>query len=199
MRWDESGLDREQIVLFPERLDEALSDDHVVRLLDEVLSQLDWKPWEAAYKNTDRGRPPIHPRVLAGVLLYGLLVGVRSSRLLEAALCDRMDFRWLAQDRRIDHTTLCKFRRDHPQALSHLFAQVALVAAQAKLSPLARMAFDGTKIKANNQRFRNLTPAQLQQLEAELTARFAELDAQLVPRGWPNAGIHRPALRGAAA
>ena len=30
--------------------------------------------------------PPIHPRVLAGVLLYGLLRRIRSSRALEEAL-----------------------------------------------------------------------------------------------------------------
>ena len=75
-----------------------------------------------------RGQPPIHPRVLASVLLYGLLTRIRSSRALEEALCVRLDFRWLAEGRTIDHTTLSTFRKAHPEALKNLFVQIGLVA-----------------------------------------------------------------------
>lgn len=90
MRWAAVGLDRRQAVLFPERLDEAVPAGHAVRLLDEVLRRLDWSTWEAAYKEVPYGRPPIHPRRVAGVMLYGLLVKLRASRKLEAALLERI-------------------------------------------------------------------------------------------------------------
>ena len=94
---------------------------------DEILARIDWSPWEAGYDLT-RGQPPIHPRVLASVILYGLLTRIRSSRALEEALSVRLDFRWLAEGRSIDHTTLSTFRKQHPEALKNLFVQIGLVA-----------------------------------------------------------------------
>jgi hypothetical protein len=72
MDWATAPQCRDQIVLFPTRLDEAIGADHSVRLLDTILSQLDWSQWESLY-DLRRGQPPIHPRILAGVILYGLL------------------------------------------------------------------------------------------------------------------------------
>lgn len=178
MRWARAGLDRRQAVLFPERLDDAVRADHPVRLLDEVLRQLDWSTWEAAYKDVPYGQPPIHPRVLASVLLYGLLVKIRASRKLEAALEERIDFRWLVEAASIDHTTLSEFRRQNTAALSELFVKVSLVAQQAMLAPLKRLAFDGTRIKANNHRHRSLTPEKLRKIEAELADKFAAFERQ---------------------
>ena len=101
--WARSPESREQVVPFPQRLDDAVSPRHPVRLVDEILSRLDRSAWEQGHDLT-RGQPPIHPRVLAGVLLYGLMTRVRSSRALEEALQVRLDFRWLAEGRTIDHT-----------------------------------------------------------------------------------------------
>ena len=78
-QWAQPPQRREQLVLFAQRLDQALPAEHSVRLLDDILTQLDWSAWEAKY-HLSRGQPAIHPRVLAGVLLYGLLTRIRSSR-----------------------------------------------------------------------------------------------------------------------
>ena len=125
--WAKASQGRGQMVLFTTRLDEVLAVDHPVRMLEEILSRIDWSPWEAGYDLT-RGQPPIHPRVLASVILYGLLTRIRSSRVLEEALGVRLDFRWLTEGRTIDHTTLSTFRKQHPEALKNLFVQIGLVA-----------------------------------------------------------------------
>jgi transposase len=177
MKWA-AGLNRDELVMFPERLDEAVPAGRPVRLLDEVLRQLDWSMWEAEYKNVPYGRPPLHPRVMASVILYGLLGKIRSARDLEAALWERIDFRWLAEDRKIDHSTLSEFRRRHKEALSDLFVKVGMVAQQAMLAPLKRMAFDGTRVKANNNRNRSLTPEKLREIAAELAEKFAAFHLQ---------------------
>ena len=101
-------LGRDQLVLFPEKLDDIIPSDHPVRLLDEILDRLDWKAWESLYV-LERGQLPIHPRVISGVILYGIMKRIRSSRALEEALEVRTDFRWLAQGWSIDHTTLSRF------------------------------------------------------------------------------------------
>ncbi len=176
-QWARPPQKREQMVLFAERLDDCLPPDHVVRLLDELLQQVDWSRWEARY-HTHRGQPAIHPRVLASVLLYGILTRIRTSRGLEEALQVRLDFRWLAEGRTIDHTTLSEFRRQSGEQLQDLFVQIGLIAQQLGLLGLQQLAFDGTRIRANNRRNRTRTPAELKELERELAAKYAELATQ---------------------
>lgn len=171
--WAKAGLPREQMVLF-NVLDDAVSAGHPVRLLDEILGRLDWSTWEAHY-DLHRGQPPLHPRVLAGALLYGMLKRVRSSRALEEALLVRLDFRWLVEGRSIDHTTLSEFRRKHPDDLKTLFTQIGLVARKMDLLPLERLAYDGTRLKSNNRRSGTRTPEELQETRQELQKKYVEL------------------------
>jgi transposase len=177
MRWAESPQRREQIVLFSERLDDALPPNHVVRLVDEILSQLSWSRWESRYHGR-LGQPPIHPRVLASVLLYGMLMRIRSSRALEEALVMRMDFRWLVEGRSLDHTTISEFRRKYPAELKGLFVQICQVAREMGLLSLQRLAFDGTRVRANNRKSGTRTPEHLRRRQAEFEAKFAEFAAQ---------------------
>ena len=172
-QWSRPPLDREQLVLFPKRLEEAIPTGHHVRLLDGLLRRVDWSSWEAEY-HVQKGQPAIHPRVLSSVLLYGLLTRIRSSRGLEEALHIRLDFRWLAEDRRIDHTTLSEFRRKHPDQLQGLFVKVGLLACELKALSLQTLAFDGTRIRANNRRSGTRTPDELRTLRSELVAKFAQ-------------------------
>ena len=113
--WAVAPESRGQRVLLATKWDEVWAADHPVRVLDGILSRLDWSKWEAGYDLT-RGQPPIHPRVLAGGILYGLLTRIRSSRALEEAWRVRLDFRWLVEGRTIDHTTISDFRKKHPEA-----------------------------------------------------------------------------------
>jgi transposase len=69
-KWASAPQVRERMLLIAKRLDDAVPPNHCVRLLDEMLGQLDWSPWEAKYHER-LGQPAIHPRVLADVLLYG--------------------------------------------------------------------------------------------------------------------------------
>jgi transposase len=177
MRWAEAVEKREQLVLFSQRLDDALPPQHSVRLLDEILVQMDWSKWEAKY-HLHLGQPAIHPRVLASVLLYGLLTRVRASRGLEDALQVRMDFRWLAEGRSIDHTTLSEFRRKHVAELKDLFIQVVQLARQLGLVSLGRVGFDGTRVRANNRRTGTRTPDELRKERDELAAKFDEFAQQ---------------------
>lgn len=176
--WSQPVETREQLVLFPRRLDESIPPGHAIRLLDEILGQLDWSGFEAFYHGM-RGQPPIHPRILAGVILYGLMTRIRTTRALEEALQIRLDFRWLAEGRSIDHSTLSKFRHQRGEQLQRLFVQVGLVARQAGMLPLEILAFDGTRVRANSRRSGTRTPEELATWKAELTVRYDELKQRL--------------------
>jgi transposase len=176
-RWAEAPEQRLQIVLFAERLDDAVPAEHSVRLLDEILGQLDWSAWEEKY-HARLGQPAIHPRVLSGILLYGLMTRIRSSRALEEALLVRLDFRWLAEGRTVDHTTLSEFRRKHSPELKNLFVQVILVARRLGLVSFERLGYDATRVRANNRRSGTRTPEELRQERDELGAKFDDWTRQ---------------------
>lgn len=128
--WQEAPQPRQQLVLISQTLEALIPEDHPVRLVDEILSQLDWAPYEAAYHGR-RGQPPIHPSVLAKVLLFAMLRRVRSSRQIEYELKHSIDFMWLASGRTIDHTTLSEFRRRHADARRRLRERLKTPEAQA--------------------------------------------------------------------
>ena len=160
--WAKAKIVREQAVLFAPTLDEVVSTDHEVRLLDEVLRGLDWSEWEAHYSGW-RGQPPIHPRVLGGIWLYGMMRRIRTSRPLEYACGHNVDFLWLAEGLVPDHSTLAEFFSKFRQELKSLFKQVCQVAMTMGLIRLGEVAFDGTRVKASNSRYRTLTTATLEE------------------------------------
>lgn len=173
--WDEAPMNRKQIVLFAPMLDSVINEDHPARLVDEILLSMDWVKWEAEY-NGRRGRPAIHPRILAGITLYGLTRGVRSSRQLEYLTIHNMDFIWLAEGREIDHSTICNFRTKFRQPLKDLFRQLGRIALTMGVARLNEVALDGTRVKANNGRSETLTA---EGIEARLAALDEEMERML--------------------
>ena len=172
--WAEPKVVREQIVLFAPSLDSMISDDHEVRLLDETLRSLDWSEWEAEYSRL-RGQPPIHPRVLAGLWLYAMMRRIRTSRPLEYACGHNIDFIWLGEGLVPDHATLAEFFSKHPQPLKTLFKQVCKVAMTMGLIRLGVVAFDGTRVKASNSRYRTLTAKSLDERLVDVEAQIEQI------------------------
>lgn len=175
--WQKPPWERDQLVLFAPTLEERIPHDHPVRLIDEILETCDWSEWEAAYHGR-RGQPPIHPRVLAGVLLYGLTRRIRSSRQLEYAVSHNIDFIWLVQGRSIDHSTLSVFRSKHRSQLKGLYRQINRLALALGLSRLAELAVDGTRVLASNNRGKTLTAGKIEALLAELDQQLEQALAE---------------------
>jgi transposase len=174
-KWADPQIDRLQHTLFAPTLDAMIDGDHPVRLFDELLRAMDWSAWEARYPRTV-GRPPIHPRVLAGIILYGLTRGVKSSRQLEYACQNSIDFMWLAERQTIDHATICGFRNRFRTDLKGLFKQLGRLAMRMGLVRLNEIALDGTRIKANSSRHGTATA---KTLEARLAALEARIETML--------------------
>ncbi len=179
--WAKAPMKREQTVLFAPTLDETIGEDHPVRLFAEILVRCDWSEWEAKYDGR-RGQPPIHPRVVAGAILYGLTRGLRSSRLLEYLTGNNLDYIWLLEGRTLDHSTICIFRTKFHQELKSLFRQVNRIAMTMGLIRLNEVALDGTRVKANNSRHETLTAEgiekQLAALDEQLETMLREMEEQ---------------------
>lgn len=179
--WQPPPVVREQLVLFSTTLDERIPEDHPVRLLDEILEAHDWTSWEAHYHGS-QGQPPIHPKVLASVILYGMQRGIRSSRQLEYALHHSIDFIWLVSGRSIDHSTLCAFRTKFKKEVKELYRFVLRTAVDLGVLRLLDVAVDGTKVRANSNRHKTLTSQKievlLEQLMQELELRLKEAELE---------------------
>ena len=172
--WAKPGQDRLQALLFYPTLDETVSQDHPVRALEQILRGLDWSAWTQEY-NGHVGQPPIPPWVMAGVILYGLMRRIRSSRQLEYACGNNIDFMWLAEKRTIDHDTLCKFRTKFKEPLKQLFKQVGRLAMTMGFIRLLEVAFDGTRVRANASRFHTWTAERVEAVLQELETQVAKL------------------------
>lgn len=97
----------------------------------------------------NHGRPAYDPIMLMKVVLYGYMVGVNSSREIERACVERIDFRFLTRGLTPSFSTITKFRADHAKILAGLFSQSISIAIKDDLVQMLDVAFDGTKILAN--------------------------------------------------
>jgi transposase len=172
--WAAAPLNRHQVTLFAPTLDDTIDSAHPVRLFVEVLGAIDFSSWESMYVRV-AGQPPIHPRVMASCILYGLSMGIRSSRKLEDACGNRLDFLWMMQGRRPDHATICGFRTNFEPQLKELFRRVGRVAMEMGLVTLNQVTLDGTTTRANNSRYNTARRSSLEQ-------KLAALDEQIERR-----------------
>lgn len=168
-------IPRKQLHLWGQRLEDALPEDHPVRLLDELLNSAafaaTFAAWEQDYDRLT-GQPPYHPRDLAGLYLYGLLSRLRSSRQLEMACHNRIDVLWLMSGQKPDHATIAAFVTQHAERLKTLKKAVLEVGIRAQLVTLSHAAVDGTKLEADAGRGAVWS-------EEKIRAELAKLDGQL--------------------
>lgn len=169
--WAMAECERDQMVLIATTLGDRIPEDHAVRLFWELLETYDWREWEVCYDG-QRGQPPIHPRIVAGVLLYGLTQGMRSSRKLEWACTHALDYLWLAEGRAIDHSTFCNFRRRFRAPLKALFRHLNQLARAVGVVRLNCVGIDGSRQPASASRHTTRTAAALERELAELDAKL---------------------------
>ena len=77
------GESRNQATLFPERLDDYISEDNPVRVIDVFVDELNIGALGFKVRPEVTGRPAYHPATLLKIYIYGYLNRVQSSRRLE--------------------------------------------------------------------------------------------------------------------
>ncbi len=160
----------DQARLFPPSVRDFVPKDHLAHFVREVVrEELDLSAIFAHYSEL-RGYPPYHPTMMVALLLYALCRGVYSSRKIEIACEERVDFMAVTGMAKPDHSTVCKFRNDHRDALAALFVQVLVLCREAGIAKLGHVALDGTKVQANASKHAAMSYARLKQAEPELAA-----------------------------
>src|SRR6202046_1529202 len=175
------GDDRSQSTLFPERLDDYLSEDNPVRAIDVFVDELDLaKLGFGGVEPGATGRPAYHPATLLKIYVYGYLNRVQSSRRLERESQRNIELMWLTGRLMPDFKTIADFRRDSGPAIRAACAQFVELCRQFNLFTRTIVAIDGSKFKAVNNRDKNFTVAKvakrIEQVEASMARYLAALD-----------------------
>jgi transposase len=148
----EPELERDQMVLFAHRLDDAIPENHPVRCFEAILRStafLTAFDSMASRYVLSEGKPPFHPKYLSSLWLYGMMNRLRSSRVLESACHNRIDVRWLMEGQTPDHSTICGFVARHRRDLKKLLKATLEVAVGSELLKVQHLAVDGSKVEAN--------------------------------------------------
>ena len=191
--------DVDQAWLLPPSVRELLPEGHVAHFVrDTVREVLDLSSILDTYVE-ERGYPPYHPAMMTALLLYGYTQGVYSSRKVERACCERLDFMAVAAMARPDHNTINAFRMRHLKALGDLFVQVLKLCQRAGMVQLGHVALDGTKVKANASKHKAMSYGRMREVEkvlaAEVASWFARAEAADAEEERESAsGRHRPEL-----
>jgi transposase len=112
------GMDRNQLTLMPEAVEDYIAAENPVRFLDAFVENLDLKELGFQRIETEEcGRPPYHSGDLLRLFIYGYLNRIRSSRLLEKEAQCNLELMWLLKRLTPDFKTIADFRRDNGQAI----------------------------------------------------------------------------------
>jgi len=175
------GEDRNQIILFPESIDEYVSDNNSIRIIDEYIKQLDLKSLHFKRAATpSMGRPPYHPKDMLKLYLYGYLNRIRSSRRLEQEAIRNLEVIWLIRKLKPDFKTIADFRKDNKKALKKVFRDFTKLCDEWELFGKELIAIDGSKFRACNSKKNNYNLKKLERhlkhLDEKIEGYLKELD-----------------------
>jgi transposase len=174
------GIDRSQSTLFPECVEDWISEDNPVRVIDLFVDGLDLG--EMAFEGVDpaaTGRPAYHPSLLLKLYIYGYLNRVQSSRRLEREAGRNVEVMWLLGRLAPDHKTIADFRKENGMALRKVCARFVELCRDIGLLATTSVAIDGSKFKAVNNRDKNFTRAKVERRRAQLEESVARYLSQL--------------------
>src|SRR6516165_4897143 len=106
-----AGFERDQLLLFPEAVDDYVGSHNPVRFIDAFVGGLDLTA--AGFLGVEAkatGRPGYAPDDLLKLYIYGYLNRVRSSRRLEAECHRNIEVIWLLRTLKPDFKTIADFR-----------------------------------------------------------------------------------------
>src|ERR1700745_4070371 len=167
------GEDRRQGALLPHCLDDYVTENNPVRVIEAFIDELDLATlgFDGVVPETT-GRPAYHPSTLLKIYLYGYLNRVQSSRRLEREAQRNIELMWLTGRLAPDFKTIADFRKDNGAAIRAVCSQFVVLCRALGLFTRAVVAIDGSKFKAVNNRDKNYTVA-------KVTGRMEQVDASI--------------------
>ena len=164
----------DQLSLLPPSLDELIPENHVVRVVRDVIDSINIDTILKKY--VGGGASSFHPKLMLKILVYGYLSNEYSSRKIEQAVMSNIYFMWLAGMQRPDHNTINRFRSDKlKNVLKEVFAQVVTLMAEQGLMSIKTVYVDGTKLEANANKYTFVWGKSVKRHKARIKTQLEEL------------------------
>lgn len=167
---------RSQMLLLPPSLQEWVPEDDLVHFVIESVEGMPLPGLKVNSRGTGSLQYP--PKMMLELLIYCYATGLFSSRRIERATYRDVAVRYLTADTHPDHDTIATFRRENLDVIASCFLEVLKLAQQMQLLKVGTVSVDGTKLKANASKDKNIRYDRAVQLEAQLTADVQELLAK---------------------
>ena len=174
-----TGTNRNQLPLFASSIDDAITQDNEIRLIDLFVASLKLPDFGFVFEFVENGRPAYHPSDLLKLFIYGYLNRMRSSRTLEKECSRNIELIWLMKGLVPDHNTISNFRKDNPKAIARVFRATVKMASHFELIGGTLVAGDSTKLRAQNSKKNNFNPAKIERHIAYIDARLEEYNSAL--------------------
>jgi transposase len=176
------GESRSQTTLFPEALDEYITEENPIRLVDVFVDHLDLSSLGFKTESAQTGRPGYHPATLLKLFIYGYLNRIQSSRRLEREAGRNVELMWLLERLAPDFKTIADFRKDNAVGIKNTCRSFIELCRQMNVFADVLVAIDGSKFKAVNSKENNHTPRKVQfhiaRVEKHIADYLDQLDTQ---------------------
>ncbi|MPM51869.1 IS1182 family transposase ISClbu1 [bioreactor metagenome] len=172
-------------------LDVLLPCDESVRLLSEVVEELNYTKLYRAYSPKGR-KPNTSPFTMFKILAYGAMDGRHAGRELERACRRDINYMWLlGNEPAPDHDALNRFRsKQLTEVIEDLFYQLIKKLAEMGEIKYEHLFVDGTKIEANANKYTFVWKKSIGKHQERLQKKMTEFLAELSCRyGWMNTEI----------
>jgi transposase len=170
------------------KIDEVVAEkmvpaDDSVRLLDEIMEEMDYTPLMRAYKRTGRG-PATNPVTMLKILVYAIMQGIFSSRAIALACRRDINFIWLLNGAKApNHSEIARFRSMRlAECGEELFYQLVTKLHVVGEIKYEHLFVDGTKIEANANKYSFVWKKSTTKYETRLHEKLAKLAMELGSR-----------------
>jgi transposase len=137
-----------QVALMPPSYEEKIPANHLVRVVNEAIEEIDVSSLLAQYKGG--GTSSYHPKMLLKVLVYAYAEKIYSSRRIAKALRENLYFMWISGENQPDFRTINDFRGSRMKAvIAEVFSEVLEYLVAGGHVQLEHYFLDGTKIEAD--------------------------------------------------
>ena len=145
------GDDRFQFNLLPNTLDDYVSEDNPIRVIDAYVDSLDIEELGfQVFDGTTPGQRPYRREDILKIYIYCYINRIRSSRRMETETKRNIELMWLVKKICPDHGTLSAFMKNNKVPIKKLFKEFILLIKGLGLIDGNLLAIDGTKLKANS-------------------------------------------------
>ena len=166
-----------QLVLFPQRIDENIAENDPVRIVNAVVDGLNLENFNRLYK--ERGRSPYHPKMMLKVVLYAYMNNIYSCRRIERLLLRDIHFIWLSGYEKPDFITINRFRNRVKEEINNVFTQLVLLLAERGFINLDVEYIDGTKIESKANKYTFVWRKTVEKNRAKLMEKIRVLLSQI--------------------